>query len=255
MSNNKKFIKYPHYLFRKQLAGELIKKYVPPKGRFLEVGCATGDFGFSLADRGYSGVMIDFSHQAAEIVTHQLATRQENNLAFKPVDIMDYSIDGPLFDLVTIFEVLEHVERDYDVVKKINKLLKPGGYVLFSVPARKKFWSLDDDRAGHVRRYEKDELFRLLVDNHFEVIKLLSYGYPFTALLKAMRGLAHRLKKSEHSTKGNIELTKKSGFNIIRIPFIEIISNKFVLFLPIQFSKLFQSMDLSDSYLCLAKKK
>ncbi|MFO0679536.1 MAG: methyltransferase domain-containing protein [Polyangiaceae bacterium] len=62
------------------------------------------------------------------------------------------------FDLVGIFEVLEHVQDDTGMLKEIHRILKPGGMLALDVPVHMRHFSAFDDLVGHVRRYETAEL-------------------------------------------------------------------------------------------------
>jgi SAM-dependent methyltransferase len=62
------------------------------------------------------------------------------------------------FDLVALFEVLEHVPQDVELLAEIARITRPGGRLVVSVPVKMKHWNAFDRFAGHVRRYEPDEL-------------------------------------------------------------------------------------------------
>ena len=155
-----------------------------------------------------------------------------------------------------MFEVLEHIEEDKNAVKKVYDLLGEKGTFLFSVPAKAKLWGANDIISGHIKRYEKEELINLLNQTGFEIIQLISYGFPWLNIAKHVRDkmAGKRLKKS--SDKSKKVLTGKSGLNVSgRIPLLEIFFNKYFLFLPMRISSLFNNMDLAEGYLCLATKK
>ena len=57
-------IKYPRYIFRKLLSLDLLRQYVPPPAFFIDLGCGAGDFGITLGQRGYRGVLVDSSDDA-----------------------------------------------------------------------------------------------------------------------------------------------------------------------------------------------
>jgi SAM-dependent methyltransferase len=71
------------------------------------------------------------------------------------------------FDLVGIFEVLEHVEDDEALLAEIARITKPGGILTLSVPLGRRHWTAFDEYAGHVRRYEPDELQQKLTRGGF----------------------------------------------------------------------------------------
>jgi SAM-dependent methyltransferase len=61
-------------------------------------------------------------------------------------------------DLVGIFEVLEHVPDDEGLLREIARITRPGGRLTLSVPIGMRYFNVYDRFAGHVRRYEPDEL-------------------------------------------------------------------------------------------------
>ncbi len=54
-------------------------------------------------------------------------------------------------DLVTAFDVLEHIEEDYLAAAEITRVLRPGGAALIAVPADMALWSAHDEAVNHVR--------------------------------------------------------------------------------------------------------
>jgi len=252
----KGWVPYPRYIFRKEIALSLIKKYVPAGSRFLEVGCAAGDIGITLSKNGYNGVMIDFSDEAADETAGNLKREKAKNVRFEKKDFFEIATDEK-YDLITMFEVLEHIEKGQEAVKKVGGHLSQGGMFLFSVPAKAKLWGASDIIAGHVKRYDKEELIRLVNDAGFEIIKFISYGFPWLNMAKCVRDrMADRaLKKGDG--KGRIASTEKSGLNppAISMPSLEIFFNKYFLFLPMKISSLFNNRDWAEGYLCLAKKR
>lgn len=250
----KPWILYPRRIFRNELALGLIKKYIPKHSKFIEIGCGGGDFGIALSKMGFSGKMVDFSEEAAGIIEENLKKNNAENIQFEKKDIFDLP-DEAQFDFAVIFEVLEHIQEDKKGLAKINSLLRNSGFLLISVPAKKKFWGIADTTVGHFRRYEKEELKQILSETGFKVLTLDSYGYPFLNIIRVFRNYLLRgaLEQSSHQSK--TASSKISGLNMVKLPsFFGYIFNKYTLFPLIQFSKLFNRFDLAEGYLCLAKK-
>jgi len=66
-------------------------------------------------------------------------------------------VQGP-FDVLTMFDVLEHIEDDASGLRAARALLKPDGLLLVTVPALRWLWSDHDVVLHHHRRYTRVEL-------------------------------------------------------------------------------------------------
>lgn len=68
------------------------------------------------------------------------------------------------FDVITMLDVLEHIEDDRLAIKKAKALLNPGGFLVVTVPALSVLFSGHDRFLKHFRRYDHQVLKRLLGD-------------------------------------------------------------------------------------------
>ncbi len=66
------------------------------------------------------------------------------------------------FDLVTALDVIEHLDDDLRGISEIERVLRPGGTAVVFVPAFMALWGPNDDQSGHKRRYNLDQLCRLV---------------------------------------------------------------------------------------------
>lgn len=73
------------------------------------------------------------------------------------------------FSLVTLFDVIEHVEDDLKFISDVSKLIPEGGHVFVTVPAFQFLWSELDVLAMHFRRYKKAQIVALLERAGFEI--------------------------------------------------------------------------------------
>lgn len=89
-------------------------------------------------------------------------------------------------DLITALDVLEHVDDDHAAVAEMARLLRPGGYLVLTVPAFMSLWSHHDDINHHRRRYCTERV-RALLEPHGETLQL---RYLFHALYVPKRLVA-----------------------------------------------------------------
>ncbi len=93
------------------------------------------------------------------------------------------------FDLVCAFEVLEHIEDDAAALRDWAARLRPGGWLLLSVPAHQRRYGPADELVGHFRRYDPDAVAPLLARCGFTDVLVIQYGFPLGYLLEAGRDL------------------------------------------------------------------
>jgi SAM-dependent methyltransferase len=74
------------------------------------------------------------------------------------------------FDVVGLFDLIEHVDDEASLLESIRRVLKPGGLVVVTVPAHKWLWSPHDVQAAHVRRYSEKQLKAVFREGKFRVI-------------------------------------------------------------------------------------
>jgi len=73
------------------------------------------------------------------------------------------------FDLISLFDVVEHIENDKDLIGSLYKFLSKDGQVVITVPAYQWLWSNHDTEHNHYRRYTKRSITSLLKGAGFEI--------------------------------------------------------------------------------------
>jgi SAM-dependent methyltransferase len=84
-------------------------------------------------------------------------------------EITELPFPDAAFDLVTAFDVIEHVENDERVFAELTRVLRPNGCLIFSVPLHPGRWTSFDDYVGHARRYRPSVLKELITRHGLEV--------------------------------------------------------------------------------------
>jgi SAM-dependent methyltransferase len=149
----------------------------------LEVGCGQGAFGARLAQRyHYLGVEPDpTSYAVARQRVAAVAGRGEVR------NVLSADLGDAQFDLVCAFEVLEHIEDDKAALTEWAARLRPGGWLMISVPAHQRRFAPWDELVGHFRRYDPTVLAELLASCGFRDIQVRQYGFPLGYVLEAGR--------------------------------------------------------------------
>jgi SAM-dependent methyltransferase len=95
------------------------------------------------------------------------------------------------FDVVCLFDVIEHLPDDLAILRGVNRLLVRNGILFLTVPAHTSLWSYFDELADHKRRYESGELPRKLEQTGFEV----EYQSGFMMSLFPLLWIGRRLNR------------------------------------------------------------
>jgi SAM-dependent methyltransferase len=181
-----------HWWFcsRRAIVASVISRMgLSPGARILEPGCGTGGnfamlggFGEVYAmDSDLEACKFSSARKTAIVRQGQLPER----VPFENVS----------FELVVMTDVLEHLDRDEETLTVLRQRLKPGGWLLATVPAFPFLWSAHDATHRHQRRYVAGELRTLFERAGFAVDYLSYYNFLLFPAIAAAR-LLGRLRKS-----------------------------------------------------------
>ncbi len=156
---------------KREISIKLLRSFSGKKRlKILDIGCGTGKNIESFSKLGKTWG-IDISPQAI----NYCKKRGIKNIKLGNAEKTGYRTES--FDVVTLLDVLEHVD-DNKTLKEIYRILKPKGILIVSVPAYQSLWSRWDEALHHKRRYNKKSLQMLFKENHLK-LKKISYMFSF----------------------------------------------------------------------------
>lgn len=158
-----------------------------PKGKSLDIGCANGFWVGYMADKGHDAYGVDACKAVIELAKVKMKSKNFSVLKVKDTNKFASKLPkswGKDFDLVTSFELLEHVPDPNEFAAQVNKVLKVGGYWLFSTPNRDRlpfFGGVKNTRAHngvpegdfppeHLQRFNKLGHRIVIENNGFEIM-------------------------------------------------------------------------------------
>ena len=172
----------------------------------LEVGCGQGALGARLAQR-YDYLGLEPDQASCAVAQRRIKAAGRGEVRNIGVDAL-----GPAqFDLVCAFEVLEHIDDDAAAVRQWAARLRPGGWLLLSVPAHQRRYGPADELVGHFRRYDPAAITALLASCGLTDIDVRQYGFPLGYALEAARNVISRRRLAAASTRSVAERTAASG--------------------------------------------
>jgi SAM-dependent methyltransferase len=163
---------------RNILAREL--RRLPSPGLALDIGAAGGGNTRVLRSFGWKPLALEYAPTAAVFA-------RERGLDVLRADAREMPLRTGSLDLVTAFDVLEHIEEDYLAAAEITRVLRPGGTALIAVPAGMDLWSAHDEAVDHVRRYTRETLQAVISKGGLVIEDLWSWNVLLRPVVKLRR--------------------------------------------------------------------
>lgn len=160
-----------------------VEKY-QPGGRLLEVGCGTGAFLHEVVRSGkWQSEGLEPSPQAAGFAARTLS------IPIHQGRLSEVDLQSASFDAIVLWCVLEHLSSPVQDLLYIYSLLKPGGWLFFSIPNLEsleakifgRFWS-GWDLPRHLYIFPRASIRRLLKEMGFDRISIRSISSSYNQL-------------------------------------------------------------------------
>ncbi|HUS04428.1 MAG TPA: class I SAM-dependent methyltransferase [Dehalococcoidia bacterium] len=165
-----------------KLQVQLINKYSNSTS-LLDIGCGEGFFLSNAANAGYRTKGIELSQDAAAYA------KREFGLDIEAGAFEDVQFPGNYFDVVTLWQVLEHIPHPLEILKEAHRILKPGGLIAASTPdiegipsmmLRRKWWNI---RRIHINQFSTKTLMDILQNAGFKNVSSVSYRESISLLM------------------------------------------------------------------------
>ena len=203
------------------------EKYPDARASVLDVGCFSGFFVKKLLRLGFNARGIDFNNKALEFGKKQY----ELDKAISNETLQDLLEQGLKFDVITMFEVIEHLDNIAEVLTQISSLLKKGGVIIISTPNSKMCWRPAlDFPPHHLSRFTPEALRSCVTHHGFQPVRLLEQMSSYD-LIRNYVGTFFREKKNT-SLRGGAFKTN-SWIRLLRIAMNKLKRVGGILFFPL----------------------
>ncbi len=178
------------FVARREILSSVLRSLdLPHDPRLLDVGSGTGgnlpmlsEYGRLLAiERDRSARRVASERGVCEVLPGSLPGQ--------------VPCDSESFDVITVLDVIEHIEDDGTALEDIRRLLAPGGRLLITVPAFPFLWSHHDEVNHHFRRYTRTQLCDVLRSAGFEVVRVSYFNtwlFPLVVVIRLLGRLNPR---------------------------------------------------------------
>ena len=194
-----------HWWFtgRRRILAKIIESLrLPGEARILEIGSGTGG-NLEMLSRFGKVSAVEMDETARAIAEEKTGGVFDIRNGFCPTD-MPFGSDEK-FDLVCLFDVLEHIEDDVAALASLKELLSDNGRVLLTVPAYRWLWSTHDEFLHHKRRYSARALKAKLEETGFSAGKISHFNtflFPLAAGARTLDRVTGRQSASGTSVPG-----------------------------------------------------
>jgi SAM-dependent methyltransferase len=155
-------------------------KYQPLKGkRLLDVGCGTGFFVKKASDIGYDAYGIELNKRSVES-----GKRHFNISTLYATDLSGFLTTFPSlkFDVVTLFQVLEHVEDPARIILEIKQIINKDAVIIIALPLRERWPDISgeggDSPPHHLTKWSLRAMEYFLNKAGFNINRTVIEDFP-----------------------------------------------------------------------------
>ena len=178
---------------RRVIRAELERLPLPTGAAILDAGCGSGRTMQELVGLGtVSG--IELNQDAAELA------RSRGFGEVRVGRLEELPWPEASFDLITCLDVIEHTPDDRATLAELRRVCRPGGYLLVTVPAYPRLWSVHDEANHHYRRYSRAALRSAALDAGWTLDRMSSFNSMLLAPAAAVRLSRRRRARALNGT-------------------------------------------------------
>lgn len=164
---------YWWFALKRSLIINSITKLTSKNSTILEIGSGGGLLSAELTKLGFDIISTDIEPASGNYTKEMGVKKVFISNCGEAIPLRDASID-----IIFMTDVLEHIKDDYKTISECVRLLKPGGYILITVPAYQCLYSSWDKWNRHYRRYDKKRILTLAQDHNLSITKITYWNIP-----------------------------------------------------------------------------
>lgn len=177
----------------------------PPPGPLFDVGGGNGVVSATIDARGWPVVLVEPGEAG---IANGLARGLRNVVQAR---FEDAAFEAGVLPAVGLFDVIEHIPDDVAFLKEVGSKLAADGVVYATVPAYGWLWSIDDQEAGHFRRYSKRGAASVFQEAGFDIVYTTYLFAPLPPGMFLLRSLPFRLRLIRQVSPDRTEREHQTG--------------------------------------------
>lgn len=183
------------YTNRREQTLRLVDSILQPGVRVLDVAAGQGNFTLALAEKGYR---VTWNDLRAELAGYVQRKHEAGEVSYAPGNVLELSFDE-LFDAVLMTEIIEHVAHPDDFLRRVSRLVRPGGYLIMTTPngayfknrlpkfsecadpSRFESGQFKPNADGHIFLLHPEEIRELAKSSGLEIVEQVLFTNPLSA--------------------------------------------------------------------------
>lgn len=193
---------------------ERIKLLQP--GRFVEIGPGSGEITELLLHEGWTGYAFEIDAETSSRLQKRFAPNvMSGQLTVVNLDFLTTPVlsRDKRVDVVISCMVMEHMDdaAESAYLLQAGRWLNEGGLLIGLVPASWAHWGIEDEIAGHCRRYTRNSIRTLMDCNGWWLKHIAGLSYPISNILLPISNFLVKRSESSKLNLSALERTKESG--------------------------------------------
>ncbi len=192
------------FLHRKKIINKIFARYAKKHEKIIEIGAGTGNITRMFLSNGYKNVCLGEMH------VNGLEYAKTYGLSeLYQFDLLKTPFTGH-FDIVCLFDVIEHIDNDELAIKQASHMLKKGGKIFITVPLHQWLWNNIDFNSGHKRRYSEQGIKNLLSGADLTLV----HSSHFFSLILPLLFIRKLLNRKQYKIQNTEKLSHQIGLTI-----------------------------------------
>jgi phospholipid N-methyltransferase len=187
-------------------------------GRFIEIGPGYGDITALLLAAGWHGTVYELSPESVAFLHTRFADEiAQHRLTVMNDDFVAHTQAAASADLVISSMVIEHLsdEDERRFMEQARHVITAHGVVINMMPAGMQYWGIEDEIAGHFRRYDRTRIQQLCQRTQWQMTHVAGLTFPVSNMLLPLSNRQVQQYEGRKVQQTMLERTKESGHRTV----------------------------------------
>ena len=200
---------------KRRLVRRLLCAYVRQEAfAVLDVGCGNGGL-LRYLEQAFPEASVAGMDGYPEALLRCRRRSKQARLYLQDIAKLSRAKTDSTFDVITLMDVLEHLDHPVDVLRSVQRFLTPQGIVVATVPASRSLWSDRDVFLGHKARHSRSTFTALFTQSGYDVLRSnYAFSYLFAPAYVYRRCVAP-LRRMDGASVEASELRVVPGINAV----------------------------------------